>query len=327
MKPRLLVVDLWGLGDLAVATPFLQLATQKYDVTLVAKPFADELRLRFWPDVSVIPFAAPWAVFRGKYRLHKWPWKSIGQLLRSTRRRNFDAAVSARQDPRDHLLMFLTGAKRRYGFSRLGSRAFLTDPIDSRAPLEHRYSHWQLLAKALGFDLPAHSVPTHQSKRQQIIIHTGASQPVKVWPLEDYAGLVRRLRQQGYKVQVLCDSDQLQFWHHQGEAVVAPGSVTELCNHLQSAAIFVGNDSGPGHLAAVIGIPTFTIFGNQSPAVFAPIHPLSRWIEGAPCRYKPCYDSCRFSAPYCLLEIDEETVCKEVELFAAAQIPLQSIKV
>jgi ADP-heptose:LPS heptosyltransferase len=327
MKPRLLVVDLWGLGDLAVATPFLQLASHKYDVTLVAKPLAEDLRPRFWPDVSVVPFAAPWTVFRGKYRLYKWPWKTIGQLLRTTRQRNFDAAVSARRDPRDHLLMFLTGAKRRYGFSRLGSRAFLTDSIDSEASGDHRYSHWQLLAKALGLDLPPHSVLTRQSERQQIIIHTGASQPVKVWPLQRYAGLVRRLRQQGYKTQVLCDSDQLQFWQEHGEAIVAPSSLSELCDYLESAAIFVGNDSGPGHLAAVSGIPTFTIFGNQSPAVFAPIHPSSQWIEGAPCRYKPCWDSCRFSAPFCLLEIDEETVCKAVELFAAAQVPLQSSKV
>jgi len=323
MKPRLLVVDLWGVGDLAVATPFLRLASQNYEVTLFAKPSAEQLRERFWLDVRIIPFVAPWTAFRGKYRLHKWPWKTLAHLLQTMKGMNFDAAVSARWDPRDHLLMFLTGAKRRYGFPRLGSQVLLTDPINSGKPLVHRYSHWQQLANALGFDLPAHSVLSRQSEGEQIVIHTGASQPVKVWPLERYARLVHWLRHQGYTVQVLCDLNQLQFWREQGEAVVAPRSLTELCALLEQAAIFVGNDSGPGHLAAVSGIPTFTIFGNQTPALFAPIHPASEWIEGAPCRYKPCYDSCRFPVPYCLVDIDEETVCREVELFAAKRIPIQ----
>ncbi len=320
---RLLVVELWRLGDLAVAAPFLRLASQNYEVTLVAKPLAQELRPRFWPDVRVVPFIAPWTVFRGKYRLHKWPWKMITHLLQTIRRENFDAAVSARWDPRDHLLMALTGAKRRYGFPRWGSQVLLTDPINSEEPLVHRYSHWQKLAKALGFDLPAHSVLTHDGEGVQIVIHTGASQPVKVWPLERYARLVWRLRHQGYMVQVLCDINQLHFWRERREAAVAPRSLTELCGLLDSAEIFIGNDSGPGHLAAVSGIPTFTIFGNQSPALFAPIHPASEWIEGAPCRYKPCYDSCRFPVPHCLVDIDEETVCREIEMFATKQMSIQ----
>ena len=321
MKKRLLVLDFWGVGDLGVASPFLRVASQNYEVTLIAKPHAEELRPRFWPDVHLIPFTAPWTIFRGKYRLHKWPWKSIFRLLQTVRQQKFDAAVSARWDPRDHGLMALMGARRRYGFPRLGSQIFLTDPLRFPEPPAHRYSHWQMLAKALGFDLPAHHVAVKESNGQPIVvIHTGASQPVKVWPLDRYSRLVGRLRQQGYRVQVLCDPNQLVYWRETGEPAVAPGNLTELCGFLERAAIFIGNDSGPGHLAAVSGTPTFTIFGNQTPALFAPIHPASESIEGAPCRYKPCYDSCRFPAPYCLLDIDEDKVCKQIEQFAAMRI-------
>jgi hypothetical protein len=214
----------------------------------------------------------------------------------------------------------LTRAKRRYGFPRLGSQVFLTDPINSAV---HRYSHWQELGKALGFDLPAHSVLTRESEGLQIVIHTGASLPVKVWPIERYAHLVWHLRHQGYRVQVLCDMNQLEFWRERGEAAVAPRNLTELCAQLESAEFFIGNDSGPGHLAAISGIPTFTIFGNQNSAMFSPIHPASEWIEGAPCRYKPCSNSCRFPVPHCLMDIDEETVCKEVEKFARKRMATQ----
>ncbi len=40
VKPRLLVLELWGLGDLVIATPFLRAAAGQFSVTLLAKPFA-----------------------------------------------------------------------------------------------------------------------------------------------------------------------------------------------------------------------------------------------------------------------------------------------
>jgi ADP-heptose:LPS heptosyltransferase len=41
MKPRLLVLELWGLGDLVIATPFLRAAAERYAVTLLARARAD----------------------------------------------------------------------------------------------------------------------------------------------------------------------------------------------------------------------------------------------------------------------------------------------
>ena len=47
LKPKLLIVELWGLGDLVIATPFLRAVAERFDVTLLAKPFAlDELVAR-----------------------------------------------------------------------------------------------------------------------------------------------------------------------------------------------------------------------------------------------------------------------------------------
>jgi heptosyltransferase-2 len=86
---------------------------------------------------------------------------------------------------------------------------------------------------------------------------------------------------------------------------------------LDQAAIFLGNDSGPGHLAAVAGIPTFTLFGPQLPEWFAPLHPRAEWIGGKSCPYKPCSDYCHFATPECLWTITAEEawprVCAFVE--------------
>ena len=51
-KPTLLVIELWGMGDLVIATPFLQAASRKYAVTLLAKPYALDLPLQ-----SCLPFS------------------------------------------------------------------------------------------------------------------------------------------------------------------------------------------------------------------------------------------------------------------------------
>ena len=154
MKPKLLVIELWGVGDLALATPFLRAAAETFSVTLLAKPHAAELQSRFWPDVRVIPFRAPWTAFRGKYKLREWPWRELRALRRQLAVGKFGFAVSARRDPRDHLLMEAIGAERRIGFPRIGSAMFLTDPLDQPRDSVHRYDFWRCAARVAGIELP-----------------------------------------------------------------------------------------------------------------------------------------------------------------------------
>ena len=77
MKRKLLVIELWGVGDLAIATPFLRKASEQFDVTLLAKPYALDLQERFWPSLKVVPFNAPWTSFDRKYHLLSWPWAGM----------------------------------------------------------------------------------------------------------------------------------------------------------------------------------------------------------------------------------------------------------
>ena len=154
MKPKLLVVELWGLGDLIIATPFLQAASKKYAVTLLAKPYAKDLQARFWQDVEVEPFVAPWTAFEHKYRLLSWPWREI-LALRKLMARRFEVGLTARWDPRDHLLLMVLGARMRLGFPRVRSQIFLTHPLARPDPRAHRYEHWRVMARALDLQLPS----------------------------------------------------------------------------------------------------------------------------------------------------------------------------
>ncbi len=314
------------MGDLVIATPFLQAASRAYSVSLLAKPYAFDLQRRFWPEVRVIPFIAPWTAFRGKYRLWEWPWGEMFRLHKLAAEHS-EIGLSARWDPRDHLLLALLRARRRLGFPRLKSDWFLNEPLARPAPTSHRYENWRVLARALGFELPPREQipaglgstkadPAGGNSSGKVLVHTGAGQPVRVWPLDRYARLVARLRQAGYEVMVACDPDQRAFWAGLGEKeLVVPRTVTELMGMIDQAGAFLGNDSGPSHLASFSGVPSFTLFGPQLPEWFAPLNPQSEWLEGKPCPYKPCSDYCRFPVPYCMVNSGEEEVWERVKRF------------
>jgi len=299
-RPRLLVVELWGLGDLALAVPFLREAARHARVTLLAKPHAAPLVRRFCPEVELLPFTAPWTAFRGKYRLHRWPWLEFSALIGGLRHRRFAAAVSARPDPRDHALMAAAGAGLRAGFPRAGSAVLLTDPL--AVPLRpHRAEHWAGLAAHFGWTIAAAEKP-RPGEARHVVIHTGAAQPTRAWPRERFEEIAGRLRAGGRTVTLL-----------DGNTGDLPG----LLQTLAAADRFIGNDSGPGHLAALLGVPTFTVFGAQLPEYFHPVHPAAAWIEGAPCAFKPCNDYCRFAEPHCIRSLTVDGVWGRLQAWLA----------
>ncbi len=52
--------------------------------------------------------------------------------------------------------------------------------------------------------------------------------------------------------------------------VLAGASLEQLKGLMAKAALFVGNDSGPAHMAAAFGLPVVVIFGPSDPVVWAP---------------------------------------------------------
>ena len=323
-KPRLLVVELWGLGDLVIATPFIRAAVERFDVTLLAKPFAEEMQPRLWPGIQVISFTAPWTAFRfaDKYASWRWPWMEMSRLRRGLRTPPFDYAVSARWDPRDHFLLKLIGAHERFGFARWRSDRCLTRSLPRPDPLAHRSEYWRVLGEALGLAVPARDQfqPPERKPSPVAFIHSGARLSARVWPLAKFHQVAQRLRSEKIPVRIACDPGQLEWWREHGEKATSPRNVGELLVLLDGAGIFIGNCSGPGHLAAVTGIPTFTIYGPSLHEWWAPLHPDAEWIEGKGCPYKPCSDYCRFETPFCLWEVQVEDVWARLQAFAARHL-------
>ena len=173
------VFELWRVGDLAIATPFIQSALKQYEVTVLAQSVARTFQERFWPDAKLVELTVPWTAFYGKYRLHRWPWRKLRQVVTQLRREHFDAAVSARWDVREHLLLRLTGARRTLGYPNRGSRVLLTDPLERLGRLAHRYEDWWVAAQALKLDLPARrAIPLPPARKNAPF----SSIPALPWP-------------------------------------------------------------------------------------------------------------------------------------------------
>ncbi len=97
-------------------------------------------------------------------------------------------------------------------------------------------------------------------------IHPFAGSPRKRWPLECFEELARRLQR------------HMPVEWCAGPQDALPGArrfedLYDLACWLASARIYIGNDSGPTHLAAAVGTPVVALFGPSDPAVWAPRSP------------------------------------------------------
>jgi ADP-heptose:LPS heptosyltransferase len=76
----------------------------------------------------------------------------------------------------------------------------------------------------------------------------------------------------GYVESEWLEPSRLRDWRDR-YAMVAPESPLALSRVIAGARAFVGNDSGPTHLAAQLGIPTIALFGPTDPRCWSPVGP------------------------------------------------------
>jgi heptosyltransferase III len=100
------------------------------------------------------------------------------------------------------------------------------------------------------------------------VIHPVAATAQKTWPGAGFLAVAEHLRTQGIDpifIGALTD-DLSPFRAYRTQ--VAP--LAELKSLLASASIFIGNDSGPAHMAAAFGLPVVAIFSASDPEIWAP---------------------------------------------------------
>jgi ADP-heptose:LPS heptosyltransferase len=258
---RVAVIRLRSLGDCVLTTPALQLLkAHRPDLTIgvvVEARFAPVFEGH--PDVSAIlaPTNSAISAFRPAL------------------------AINLHGGTRSMLLTLASRAKVRCGFAHHAYSFLYSAKIPTAQAIlsvQRRVHTAEHLASAMFWlgvpqtEIPrARLVPSAQGAgfANYAVIHPFASQPGKTWPAEGFLKAAEHLRRGGLEPVFIAGpgDDAAPFT---GFRVLRNRPLDELKTLMAGAQLFIGNDSGPAHIAAAFGVPVVALFGPSDPVTWAP---------------------------------------------------------
>ena len=334
---RILVVEYWNLGDLAILVPFLtnlRRALPSSKISLLINEGLESLLDQQGIVDEFIPVRVPWARHFSRWRKYNpfsLDWIFLARTIRLLRKRHFDWAFAGRLDIRDNFILWLSGSRRRIGYGLGGGGSFLTDHVMPDLSVPHRADLRLRLLEAM--DVPVDRKLGHvQLTRSEITsaqshltelgipsnallvgIHCGARVATRRWGEDRFAEVARR---------VLKQNEAHILWFVEPGAS-SQGPASERCHVvrmgfrpflslLSCCQILICNDSGPMHLSNLLGVPVVAVFGPQKPEWYGPRGPHDRVVIRPEFSCRPCWDYCVFDQPYCLRAISVDEVYEAV---------------
>jgi lipopolysaccharide heptosyltransferase I len=280
-SPRILIVRLSAIGDVIHGLPVLcalRDAMPNAFLAWIAEGTAGDV-LEGHPALDEL------------IRVPRRYWKSPAAILkmrRKLRALKFDVAIDLQCLTKSAVTAWLSGARRRIGKSGEHGRElscwFNNELIEAGGA--HVIEHYLSMLRPLGiesppvrFDLPERAADSQAideflrtsglTDQRFAVLNPGAGWPSKMWPAERYGELAQHLfRVHGMRSiaawgvpaevplaeSIVAASD--------GHAVIAPKtSMLDLGALCRRAALFVGSDTGPMHLAVAVGTPTISMHG------------------------------------------------------------------
>src|SRR5205823_2634166 len=150
---------------------------------------------------------------------------------------------------------------------------------------------------------------------RKVVCHLATTQPKKEWPLRHWVELFDKASAAGIKLvfstgQGLREQSLLEQFRIMAPAAPVLPSIPDLASFLavlKRADLFVSGDTGPLHFAAGLGVPTISLFGATSAALWAPMGPQHRLLQGSPCQCDGNTGVCT-ATQHCLAAISPEQV-------------------
>ena len=272
------------------------------------------------------------------------------------RRQHFDIALDLHGGPRAAWLTWASGARVRIGY-RIRGRSWMYTHVVARprdeAPRPTVANQWDLLTP-LGFDPPDPvldplemeadaSAKASVDRRLQgagisaahpvVVIHVSAGNPFRRWPPESFEALVVALARRDPSRRIILtsgpsDAHAAKEITGRARATLGPlaGAVPEVGEFdlaelralVSRAAVYIGGDSGPLHIAGTTTTPIVALFGPTRAERNGPWSPadisISR-IDQCVCHYER---RCRRAQP-CIDDISVDDVVAAVERRVAAR--------
>ena len=349
---RILIIKPSALGDIILALPALSALKRSFPGAKISWL----VRPEFAPLITGHPFISDIILF-DRRKLSKW-WCSPGSfnalslLVKQLRADKFDLVFDFQGLFRTGFFSWVTGSKRRFGMAgaRELAHLFYTDKISQDASNIHLVDYYLKMVAAAGakqgeaeFKLPEDAGAAEQIDKllksqgvnaKYAVIVPGAAQANKRWPIERFAELAGKIGERfGLPVVVAGSQGEREYI----EAIQTGGKtrvsnlagktvVRELIPLMRKTSLVVSNDTGPGHIAAALGVPIVMIFGPTNPARVCPykrpecvvaIEPNERGMKADSC--DPRHDITNITVGQVF-----ETVCKQISEKRAPSTPLRA---
>jgi lipopolysaccharide heptosyltransferase II len=347
---NILLIRLRLVGDVVFTTPAVRALRRRHPdarITYLVERAAAPIVLGnpHLDDVLVVPHARGWQRVVDDVR-----------LARALRARRFDLVIDFHGGPRSSWLAWATGAPQRIGYTIAGRGWMYTHPVARTRELRPRHSvenQWDLLAP-LGVPPPAPEVDAVEmlvsadagqrvdarlrragvpAGATLIVLHVSAGNPFRRWPADAFARLTARLVTASPDRHVVLTAGPSDFTAASAVAAAARAQaggddagrillgddldLAELRALVARAALYIGGDSGPLHLAATSETPIVGIYGPTLPARSAPWRPahlVHEAVEGGPLPCRPCDQrQCEPGDFRCLTAIDPDVVLAAAE--------------
>jgi lipopolysaccharide heptosyltransferase II len=296
---KVLLVRLRSIGDTVLMTPCLQ-ALKSFrndiDITVISEPLSAPI-LEDHPLVNQLLIVDSGVVSRARF-------------IQNLRRRGFDVAFNLHGGTTASLIAGLSGAKQTVGYAGyryswlLNRRAPAPDVLLGRATI-HSVEQQLALLNWAGVALPAArpglslqvAAPARQligerlraiglpiadgqepqAGRRFAVIAPAAAFESKRWSANRFAQVINHLNDKWQLSSVVIAGREQEHVAHKVASlatakphVVTGLSLKELMALISLSSLFVGNDSGPMHIAAALNRPVVGIFGSSNPDVWRP---------------------------------------------------------
>jgi ADP-heptose:LPS heptosyltransferase len=147
-----------------------------------------------------------------------------------------------------------------------------------------------------------------------VVIHPGSLLATKRWDAKRFATVARKLQSAGWPIvftggpadgPVVSESSR----EVPGARTLLGLTIPELAELIRAAKLYIGNDSGPMHLASAVGTPVVAVWGSSNSQTWRPWSVRSRVVQN-PFECNPCpgYRCLVAETPLCIESVTVEQV-------------------
>ncbi len=314
---RILVIRLDHIGDVVMTRPAIRALHKKFpnaEIDMLVSEEVASLLANSKGIHRIIPSKNNWFSRHASFPQKGAEFLRLAGVVKDE---NYDLGLDFRGDLRNILLMFFAKIRYRLGYGTTGGGFLLTEelPYDATAqqvlvnlnllrffyvaqdnkllPFEYTQDQAQAFWKGFGAEPATTVLP-------RVLVHMGAGSTAKQWGIDNFRALLQKISEANLAQIILIGSEAERealpdLKLHVQNIIDVRGKVRlqDLPILMDICDIFIGNDSGPAHIAAAQGLEVILIASGTNDVRFW--HPwtdrlrlLQYQVPCAPCGLRVC---------------------------------------